>query len=209
MALSQMRVRFAIIALAVTLPLAGGPYAGTAHACTCAGGTDASAAYNGADAVFAGEMIRGGLEDLDPADGTMMGGVEFRVIDAWKGVSEEYVVLYGQEMVYYGEIEEGEMVTSNSCAYIFEKDGRYLVYSDRYEDGFRTFICDGTKNLGDARVDFQALGPPAAVLPETGGVSPEAAGQRTVLTLVAVAAALASLAAGAVFAGRIARRARR
>jgi hypothetical protein len=134
--LSRKRVRFFIIALAVTLSLAGGPYAGTAHACSCAGSSDASAAYDGADAVFAGEMIRGGLEDPDPADGTMMGGVEFRVIDAWKGISGDSVTLYGQEMVYYGEIEGGGMVTSSSCAYIFVKGERYLVYADRYEDGF-------------------------------------------------------------------------
>lgn len=180
-----------------------------AHACSCAGGSDASVAYDGADAVFAGEMVRGGLEDPDPADGTMMGGVEFRVIDAWKGVSEESVVLYGQEMVYYGEIEEGEMVVGSSCAYIFEKGGRYLVYADRYKDGFRTGTCDGTTKLEDAGKDLRALGPPGDVLPETGGVSPEGARQGTAPMLVAAAAALASLVAGAVFARRIARRPRR
>ena len=205
MALSQMRVRFAIVVLALSLTLAGGPHAGTAHACWCAGGSYASAAYDGADAVFAGEMVRGGLEDPDPADGTMMGGVEFRVIDAWKGISGDSVVLYGQEMVYYGEIEEGEMVTSSSCAYIFVKGERYLVYADRFEDGFQTLLCDGTKRLGDAGKDLEALGPPLAVLPKTGGVPSEGAGPEGGPS-AAVAAVLASLAAGVILAGRFARR---
>ncbi len=205
MALSRRRTGFAAAALAVTLALTAGPYAGTAHACSCAGGSNASAAYEGADAVFAGEMVRGGLEDPDPADGTMMGGVEFHVIDAWKGVSEESAVLYGQEMVYYGEIEAGEMITSNSCAYIFQKGERYLVYADRYKDGFQTFICDGTKSLEDAGGELEALGPSAGVLPETGGVPFDGAERATGPKLAALAVALASLAAGAVFARRAAR----
>ncbi len=205
MALSQMRVRFAIVVLALSLSLAGGPYAGTAHACSCAGGSDASAAYEGADAVFAGEMVRGGLEDPDPADGMMIGGVEFRVIDAWKGVSGDSAVLYGQEMVYYGEIEEGGMVTSSSCAYIFVKGGRYLVYADRYEDGFQTLLCDGTKRLKDAGKDLEALDSPLAVLPETGGVPP-GGNERQAVHALAAAAVLASLAAGVVLGGRFARR---
>lgn len=205
MALSQMRVRLAVVVLALSLSLAGGPYAGTAHACSCAGVSDASAAYDGADAVFAGEMVRGGLEDPDPADGMMMGGVEFRVIDAWKGVSGDSAVLYGQEMVYYGEIEEGEMVTSSSCAYIFEKGGRYLVYADRFEDGFTTGICDGTTKLEGAGKDLEALGPPLAVLPETGGVPSEGA-EPEAGPSAAAAAVLVSLAVGVVLVGRLALR---
>ncbi len=205
MTLSRMRVRFAIVALAVVLSLAGGPYAGTTHACSCAGGSNAAAAYDGADAVFAGEMVRGGLEDPAPADGTIMGGVEFRVIDAWKGVSGETAVLYGQEMVYYGEIETGGMVTSNSCAYIFVKGERYLVYADRYKDGFQTFLCDGTKILSDAEGDLEDLGPPTGVLPETGGAPLEQAEREPGPKLAGVAFALASLVAGAVYAARIAR----
>ena len=205
MTLPQRRVWFLFAALVANFSLAGGPQAGEAHACSCAGGSDASAAYDGADAVFAGEMVRGGLEDPDPADGTMMGGVEFRVVDAWKGISEDSVVLYGQEMVYYGEIEEGEMVVSSSCAYIFEKGERYLVYADRFEDGFRTGTCDGTTKLEDSGKDLEALGPPVVVLPKTGGVPSEGAEPEAGLS-VAVATVLVSLAAGVVLAGRFARR---
>ena len=155
-------------------------------------------------------MVRGGLEDPEPADGTMMGGVEFRVLDAWKGVPEETAVLYGQEMVYYGEVEEGEMVTSSSCAYIFVEGERYLVYADRYKDGFQTGTCDGTKKLENADEDLDALGPPAGVLPETGGVPPEGtervAGTRLA---AAVTVVLASLASVAVFAGGASRGLRR
>ena len=201
---TRMRVGSVLLALVMGLLLVTVD-ARPAYACSCAGGSDASGAYKDADAVFAGEMVRGGLEDPNPADGTMMGGVEFRVIDAWKGVSEESAVLYGQEMIYYGEIEAGEMVTSNSCAYIFQKGWRYLVFADRYEGGFQTFLCDGTKKLEDAGKDLEALGPPADVLPETGGVPFDGAERATGPKLAALAVALASLAAGAVFARRAAR----
>ena len=125
------------------------------------------AAYR--DAVFAGEMVRGGIEDPDPEDGTMIGGIRFRVLDAWKGVSGESVVLYGQGTAYYGELQEGEMVVSSSCAYVFERGERYLVYASRHEDGLQTGACDRTAPLAEAGKDLDALGPPADRLTETGG----------------------------------------
>jgi hypothetical protein len=106
------------------------------RACSCAGSSDVAAAYREADAVFAGEMVRGGIEDPDPEDGTMEGGIEFRVDGSWKGVPGGSAVVYGQDTMYYGELEEGKMYTSNSCAYPFEKGERHLVYASRYEDGF-------------------------------------------------------------------------
>jgi hypothetical protein len=151
-----------------------------------------AAAYRDADAVFAGEMVRGGIEDPDPEDGTMIGGIRFRVLDAWKGVSGESVVLYGQETAYYGELQEGETVMSSSCAYVFERGARYLVYASRYEDGLQTGACDRTAPLAEAGKDLDALGPPADRLTETGGPPLPPAG-------ALVAAAALSVSCGALF----------
>jgi hypothetical protein len=129
----------------VTSLLLAGPYAGAAHA--CAGAQGVAAAYRGADAVFVGEMVRGGLPDPDPEDDAMFGGIVFRVIDAWKGVSGGSAVLYGQDPAYYGKLEKDQMVMSSSCAYVFEKGERYLIYARHYEDGFQTVACDRTAPL--------------------------------------------------------------
>ena len=167
MAAAGTRAGLLVAAFLACLVMVGGPYAGTARACSCAGSSNVVAAYR--DAVFAGEMVRGGIEDPDPEDGTMIGGIRFRVLDAWKGVSGESVVLYGQGTAYYGELQEGEMVVSSSCAYVFERGERYLVYASRYEDGLQTGACDRTAPLAEAGKDLDALGPPADRLTETGG----------------------------------------
>lgn len=60
--------------------------AGTAHACSCAGVSTVEGQFAEADAVFSGEMVRGGIEDPIPKDGTMVGGIEFRVYESWKGI---------------------------------------------------------------------------------------------------------------------------
>lgn len=199
-----MRGRLAAGVLAASLLtvilLAGGPYAGTVHACSCAVTSDVASAYRDADAVFAGEMVRGGLEDPDPTDGTVIGGIEFRVIDAWKGVTGESVVLYGQDPAYYGESETNRMVVISSCAYVFEKGERYLVYAHRYKDGFQTDICSKTVSLENAAKDLQALGAPVDRLSDTGGPPP--------LLLVLVFGCV-SVAAGTVLLGRALRGSRR
>jgi hypothetical protein len=156
------------------------------------GSSNVAAAYRGADAVFAGEMVRGGIEDPDPEDGIMIGGIQFRVIDAWKGVPGESMVLYGQDVAYYGELEEGEMVVSSSCAYVFERGERYLVYASRYEDGLQTGACDRTAPLAEAEKDLDALGPPANRLTETGGLP-------LPLSSALVAAAAFSISCGVLF----------
>ncbi len=158
-----------VVTLVLSLVLAGGPYAGRAYACSCSGIPSVAEGLRGSDAVFSGEMVRGGIEDPDPEDGTMIGGIQFRVLDAWKGVPGESVVLYGQEAAYYGELEEGEMVVFSSCAYVFERGERYLVYASRYEDGLQTGACDRTAPLAEAEKDLDDLGPPADRLTETGG----------------------------------------
>lgn len=157
------------VTLVATLLIAGGPYAGTAYACSCAGTSSVGEEFRASDAVFSGEMIRGGLEDPSPNDGAMYGGVAFRVDESWKGVSGESAVVYGQDAVYYGKLEEGKMYMASSCAFPFEKGEGYLVYANRYEDGFRVEPCSGTELLADAGEDLAALGPPAEQLTGTGG----------------------------------------
>ncbi len=192
MAAVGARAGFLVAAFLACLVMMGGPYAGTAHACSCVGSSNVAAAYRGADAVFAGEMVRGGIEDPDPEDGIMIGGIQFRVIDAWKGVPGESMVLYGQDVAYYGELEEGEMVVSSSCAYVFERGERYLVYASRYEDGLQTGACDRTAPLAEAEKDLDALGPPANRLTETGGLP-------LPLSSALVAAAAFSISCGVLF----------
>jgi hypothetical protein len=181
------------IALVLNSALLGGPYAGTARACSCAGSSDVAAAYRDADAVFAGKMVRGGVEDPLPKDGTMVGGIEFRVDEAWKGVSGESAVVYGQDTMYYGELEEGKTYTSSSCAYPFQKGERYLVYASRYEDGFWVEGCGRTTSLADAGEDLRALGAPADRLTDTGGPPLPAVGGAVVALLAAGALAARSL----------------
>ena len=158
------------IALVLNSALLGGTQAGEAYACSCAGTSTVEGQFAESDAVFSGEMVRGGIEDPDPEDGAMEGGIEFRVDGSWKGFPGSSAVVYGQDTMYYGELEEGKMYTSNSCAYPFEKGERYLVYASRYEDGFRVEGCGRTASLVEAGKDLDALGPPADRLTETGGL---------------------------------------
>ncbi len=165
-------IRAASVAVAFVLVfvLAGGPYVRTAHACSCARTSSVEEEFRASDAVFSGEMVRDGIEDPEPEDGAMFGGIGFRVDEAWKGVSGESAVVYGQSTAYYGELEADDIVTESSCAYPFEKGENYLVYANRYEDGFRVESCSGTAPLDDAGEDLRALGAPADRLTETGGL---------------------------------------
>lgn len=159
------------VTLMATLPMAGGPYAGTAYACSCAGASSVGEELRYSDAVFVGEMIRGGLEDPRPEDNAMFGGIEFRVDESWKGVPGDSTVVYGQDPTYYGKLEEGRLYVANSCAFPFEKGERYLVYATRYEDGFRVEACSGTAPLAGAEKDIRVLGTPTDRLTDTGGPS--------------------------------------
>lgn len=183
------RAGFLIAASVACLGMVGGPYAGTAHACSCAGTPNVEEEFRASDAVFSGEMVRGGIEDPDPEDGAMFGGIEFRVDESWKGVSGESAVVYGQSTAYYGELEVGDIVTESSCVYPFEKGENYLVYAKRYEDGFRVEPCSGTAPLDDAGEDVEDLNTLVDKLPETGGPPLPPAG-------VLVAAAAFSISCG-------------
>jgi hypothetical protein len=125
------------------------------------------------DAVFVGEMVRGGVGDPDPTDDDLFGGIEFRAVESWKGISGDSVVLYGQETAYfghYGESEEGQLVPMDSCLYPFEKGKRYLIYATGSEDSLQTDICTRTTTLANSDKDLQVLGPTTEQLTDTGGL---------------------------------------
>lgn len=169
MILLRRRMWLLVMALVVNSLLLGGPYVQTAHACSCGGTPNVEEEFRASDAVFSGEMVRDGIEDPEPEDGAMFGGIEFSVDESWKGVSGESAVVYGQSTAYYGELEAGDIVTESSCAYPFEKGENYLVYANRYEDGFRVEPCSGTAPLDDAGEDVGVLNTSVDKLPETGG----------------------------------------
>jgi hypothetical protein len=52
--------------------------------------------------VFVGKAVKNGLEDPNPRDNIMIGGIRFDVEKSWKGVSDDRVDLYGQSESYYG-----------------------------------------------------------------------------------------------------------
>src|SRR5215207_662929 len=166
MFLVRVRSSLLIVALVSNLVLAGSLGAGPAHACTCAGIATPTEAFRTSDAVFAGEVIGLGLDDPDPQDNIPLGGVEFSVNEAWKGVSERSVVIYGQGEGY------GTSVI-NTCDVVFDRGKNYLVYaSSGGEDSsglLGTNACTPTKPLAEAEKDLQALGEPTATLPDTGG----------------------------------------
>ena len=190
------RVRAGLLsaALVAGFLLAGGPYAGTAHACSCSGVPSVEAQFEGSDAVFKGKMVRGGVGDPAPNDCTTVGGIEFRVIESWKGGSGESAVVYGQGDSYYGELEEGQIYAYNSCAFEFAEGKSYLVYASRQDDVLGVDVCSRTTSLANAEEDIRALGPPSGQLTNTGGPPLPAVGG----LLLAATAALSLLAVCAV-----------
>ena len=82
---------------------------------------------------------------------------DFRVEEAWKGVSKESVSVYG-----YG--------LEPSCAIELEEGRSYLVYARRTggEGSLETNYCDATRLLVRAEADLRMLGP-STPLVDTGG----------------------------------------
>lgn len=157
--MATMGIRAASVSAAVVmvLVLAGGPYAGTAYACSCVS-TPLKDEIKRSDAVFSGEVqsIDEGAT-LGGGVGTATGKVSFAVRDSWKGVTAETVDVYGQ----------GDGV---NCFNVFEEDRTYLVYTSRTDgEALQNNACGATKPLADAEADLRVLGPPPATLPDTGG----------------------------------------
>ena len=160
-----------MFALAVALTLQSTLTVDRAYACSCAGSPTPGEELESSDAVFVGKAVENGLQDPDPQDDAMFGGIRFDVSKAWKGVTEDSVVIYGQSGSYYGPLEEGEMIVESSCAVPFVRGSTYLVYASRVRDGdfLQANACGRTGVLASAREDVQALGPATEQLPDTGG----------------------------------------
>lgn len=176
--MSQRWVRFVVIALVVSLLLAGGPYAGTAHACSCAETRDVGETFDRSAAVFSGKVVK--AEEKPPDEGgRFLGPVTFEVEKVWKGASENNAVVYGQ----------GPEV---SCGIDFEKGETYLVYAYRTDGRLATDYCGRTQPLSSAGTDVGELNAARGTLPDTGG--PTAS---TVKAVIATGAALSLLVAAA------------
>ena len=185
-----MRKRLAAGVLAAcvvaNLLLAGGPHAGTAHACSCAGAQTTEEAFRASDAVFSGEVVEVGELPSEPGGGTMtampyLAPVTFDVRSSWKGVSGASAVVHGQG-------------PSASCGLDFERGETYLVFAGRPgTDGpLHTDFCGNTFPASEETAR-NILGPPKS-LPETGGIP-----------FGAVALGCASLVVGVALLGRAAR----
>lgn len=187
-----------MLAVVGNVALAGGPLAGGAHACSCAGESMSSEeALRRSSAVFSGKVSEVG--SLKPErDGITtrvrpyLAPVTFDVNAAWKGVSGDTAVVYGQ----------GPGV---SCGLDFEIGETYLVFASGAETGkgspLQTSYCSATRQASEETAR-NMFGPPAALLPETGGVSAEGVEDGTGRTRVAVMAVLVLLAAGALIVRR-------
>jgi hypothetical protein len=149
-----------VVALITSLVHASSLGAGGAYACSCAQAPTLAEESRTSDAVFSGEVLDIEENELAPGPGPPLGRVTFDVREAWKGVSEESIVVYGQ----------GNEV---SCGIDFEKDRSYLVYAYRSSDGpgdhLETGFCNATKPLAEAEADLLMLRSTSATLPDTGG----------------------------------------
>jgi hypothetical protein len=168
---AKTRSGFLVFALAATLVAQSTLFAGRAYACSCAGFPTPLEELRSSDAVFVGKAVKNGLEDPNPRDNIMIGGIRFDVEKSWKGVSDDRVDLYGQSESYYGPPEEAGTIVENSCAVPFKVGKTYLVYASGGEgDGLlAAHFCGRTGPLRGADEELEALGPPTGPLPDTGG----------------------------------------
>jgi hypothetical protein len=157
---TRTRVSFLMLALAANLVLLGGVEAGSAHACSCAGGVSLERQIRSSDAVFSGEVESIEPGELAPGGGPPLGRVTFDAKEVWKGAQEGSVVVYGY----------GDEVT---CGIEFERGESYLVYAQRSsgDEGkpLETDFCGPTKPLERADGDLLVLGDPDVPIPDTGG----------------------------------------
>lgn len=185
-----MRAGSLLLALAVILPLTA-LGARPAYACSCAMAGSVEEAFRSSDAVFSGEVLEIGSPTPEQ-DGVAtrvrpyLAPVTFDVQDAWKGVSGESAVVYGQG-------------PGASCGLDFERGETYLVFAYGAETGkespLQTSFCSATRQAS-VETARNMFGLPAGTLPETGGVPSEDAGRDAGSVRVVVPIALAVLATG-------------
>jgi hypothetical protein len=194
------RAGLLVAAFLACLVMVGGPYAGEAHACSCAGTGSTEEALRRSTAVFSGEVVEveePSMEQVEPTDPGMplLGPVTFDVKAAWKGVSGESVVVHGQG-------------PGAGCGLDFERGETYLVFAGgtgRGGDGpLETGLCSATRQTSEETAR-NMLGPPET-LPKTGGVLFHSPGRKVHPAFVAATGVLALLAAGMLLAGLAVRR---
>ena len=151
--------------LVANLVLAGGPWAGEASACSCAGGSSSpEEALRESDAVFSGEVVDiGRLPPLEEGSMTVqmpdLNPVTFDVKESWKGVSGGSAVVHGQG-------------PAPSCGLDFERGETYLVFAGRGGEGdgaLQTDYCGNTFPASEETARNILGPPPTGSLPETGG----------------------------------------
>ncbi len=202
MTIPKVRPCLLILALVGNLALAAGPYAGGAHACSCAGGWSTEEEFRRSTAVFSGEVVEVGklpMEQVGPTDPgvPLLAPVTFDVTGAWKGVTGDTVVVHGQG-------------PGPSCGLNFERGETYLVFAGargRSEEGpLETGLCSSTRQASEetARNLFD---PTTGSLPETGGIPHESPKRGEGSRLAAAAGA--SLVVGALLIRRAVRGSRR
>ena len=162
-----IRVGSLVAALVGTFALMGGPYAGTAHACSCVLAPLKDEVAR-SDAVFSGK-VRSIVAGATPGNGGWATGrAELVVRDSWKGVAAKTVDVYG--------VGDGA-----NCYNIFEVGETYIVYASRAKgaDGrapLENNACGYTRPLAIAKSDLRLLGPPTDRRADTGGPPPLAVG---------------------------------
>lgn len=96
------------------------------YACTCVKNQSQRKLYQNAGAVVTGKIIS--VETIDQMTQTVRATIE--VEQAWKTTVAHQITI----------------VTGDSCAFAFEKDGKYLLYLSKTDaNDWSTSVCSGNK----------------------------------------------------------------
>lgn len=137
-------------------------------ACSCDKPKPAGEVYQSSDAVFVGKAV-----DIKKEGGSSI--VQFDVDMAWKGVSEDVVMLI--------TADSGAM-----CGYDFEQGRDYLVYAHAGPKYVETGLCGRTQPFEGAFQDLAYLGPGYIPAPGQPIVEREPGGPWLMVLLVGIAA---------------------
>lgn len=116
-----------------------------AWACSCAQPDPPTEALAAADAVFSGVVTASEASGGIGCSGAATTTVQFRVLQVWKGQSEETLTIT-------------TVSSSAACGYSFQTGVSYLVYAHRAYQQLTASLCSRTQPLGMAAVDLAALG---------------------------------------------------
>ena len=101
------------------------------YACTCVKNQSQRKLYQQAGAVVVGTIIS--VETIDQKTQTTR--ATFEVEQAWKTDAAAQIII----------------ITGDSCAFVFEKAGKYLLYLSKNDDGnWSTSVCSGNKKREQA-----------------------------------------------------------